>query len=60
MVTDFQLFKGYETLILRTTNGIVIISGTVDHSDDVQKINDQVKSVEGVKSVNNQLNVKNK
>lgn len=51
--------KGYETLILRTSNGIVVISGNVDTQDDVQKVHDEVKKVEGVRSVNNQLNVKN-
>lgn len=50
--------KNYDTIILKTTNGIVIITGIVDKSEDIKKVNDQVKSVEGVKSVNNQLNVK--
>jgi hypothetical protein len=31
------VFKGYETLVIRTTNGVVVISGTVDKSEDVQK-----------------------
>ncbi len=52
--------KGYETLVIRTTNGVVIISGNVDKPEDVQKINDQVKNIEGVKSVNNQLKVNNR
>lgn len=52
--------KGYDTLVIRTSNGIVVISGAVDGQDDVQKINDQVKNIEGVKSVNNQLTVKNR
>lgn len=51
--------KGYETLILRTSNGVVVISGTVDKSEDVQKIGDQVKEVEGTRSVNNQLSTRN-
>lgn len=52
--------KNYETLVIKTANGIVIISGTVDKPEDVQDVNDQVKNVEGVQSVTNQLNVKNK
>ena len=50
--------KGYETVILRTSNGIVVISGTVDTQDDVQAVHDHVKKVEGVRSVNNQVTVK--
>lgn len=52
--------KGYETLVIRTTNGVVVISGNVDKPEDVQKINDQVKNIEGVRSVNNQLRVNNR
>lgn len=52
--------KGYETLVIRTTNGVVIISGTVDKSEDIQKISDQIKDIDGVRSVNNQLTVKNR
>lgn len=52
--------EDYEMLIIRTTNGAVIISGTVDKPEDIQKINDQIRSIEGVKSVNNQLMVKNR
>lgn len=50
--------KEYDTLILRTSNGIVVISGTVDTDEDAQKVHDQVKKVEGVRSVNNQIAVK--
>jgi osmotically-inducible protein OsmY len=52
--------KDYETLAIKTTNGVVIISGTVDKSEDIQKIIDQVKDIDGVISVNNQLTVKNR
>lgn len=52
--------KNYETLAIKTTNGVVIISGAVDKSDDIQKIVDQVKDIDGVRSVNNQLTVKNR
>lgn len=50
--------KGYETVVLRTANGTVIISGTVDNFEDIQKIHDQIKDVDGVRSINHQLNVK--
>lgn len=52
--------KGYETIILRTQNGIVMISGSIDKMEDLMRIRDQVKGVEGVKSVNNQLTSKNR
>ena len=52
--------KGYETLVIKTTNGVVVISGTVDKPEDIQKINDQIRNIEGVKSVNNQLTVMNR
>jgi len=52
-------FKGNETLGIRTANGAVVVMGTVDHIEDVQKIIDLIKDVENVKSVNSQLLVKN-
>ena len=52
--------KGYETVILRTSNGVVVITGTVEKSDEIQKVNDKIKDVEGVKSVNNQVTVQKK
>ena len=52
--------KGYETLVIRTANGVVVISGTIDKPEDVQKISDQIKEVDGVRSVNPQLTVKNR
>ncbi len=52
--------KGFESVVIRTTNGVVTINGVVDKADDVQKIVDQIKSVEGVRSVNAQLTVKNR
>jgi osmotically-inducible protein OsmY len=51
--------KGIETIVLRTTNGVVIINGTVDEFEDIQKVNDQLKNVDGIKTVDNQLTVKN-
>ncbi len=47
-----------DTVAFKTTNGIVMITGFVDKSDDVMKLGDQVKGIEGVKSVDNQLQVK--
>lgn len=47
--------KGFDALILRTNNGFVVITGTVDQPQDVQKVNDQLKDVDGVKSIDNRV-----
>jgi len=53
--------KDYDKkIVLKTANGMVLITGTVDKDDDIQKVTDKVKDIEGVKSVDNQLSVKNK
>lgn len=51
--------KGYDAVIFRTANGIVVISGTVESNDASKDLEDKVKGVEGVRSVNNQASVKN-
>lgn len=48
----------YEGLSIRTTNGVVTITGTVDKVDDIQKINDKLKDINGITSVNNQVTAK--
>lgn len=48
----------YATVILRTTNGVVIVSGTVEDFKDAQKVIDNIRKIEGVRNVNNQLSVK--
>jgi osmotically-inducible protein OsmY len=50
--------KGYETVILRTKDGTVTISGIVGSYDDVNKINEKLKDVDGIKNLNNQVSVK--
>lgn len=49
----------YEAVVLRTNNGFVILAGTVNSPNDIKKVNDKVSSVSGVRSVYNQLSVKN-
>jgi osmotically-inducible protein OsmY len=47
--------KGYDAIMIRTTDGAVVITGVVDTPNDIQTINNAVKKVDGVKSVNNQV-----
>jgi osmotically-inducible protein OsmY len=58
-VSGGWLSKGYETLVLKTANGIVIITGNVKKPEEVQKITQELKGIEGVKAVNNQLTISN-
>ncbi len=51
------LSKEYEVLEIRTTNGIVVISGLIDKREDIQRMTDEVKEVEGVRSISTQLTV---
>ena len=51
--------KGYDNIEIKTTNGTVMLSGTVDNTDEIQKINNQIKEIEGVRKVDIQLSVKN-
>jgi len=46
--------KGYEELVIKTDNGDVVIIGAVEKYDDIKKINDKLKDIEGVKSIENQ------
>lgn len=50
--------KGYETLVIATRNGAVVITGTIDRVEDFQRINNDVKNIDGVKSVTNQASSK--
>lgn len=47
-----------DTLVIRTNNGVVIISGSVNNDEEAKKIVDQIRAVVGVKTVSNQLMVK--
>ncbi|MBA3239340.1 MAG: BON domain-containing protein [Parachlamydiaceae bacterium] len=58
-LSDGWFSTSYETVVLKTNNGVVTLSGTVDKMEDGQKLVGDIKAIEGVKSVNNQLTVKN-
>lgn len=54
------LWDSYKEVILNTSNGVVILEGTVDRVKDQQKLIDEIQKVEGVKSVKSHLTIKNK
>jgi len=50
--------RGNDNVAVKTTDGVVTISGVVDSYDEIQKVNDQVKDIPGIRTLNNQLSVK--
>lgn len=52
--------KGYETLVFATQNGAVVVTGNIERVEDIQKISNDVKNTEGVKSVTNKVTIKGK
>jgi osmotically-inducible protein OsmY len=50
--------NNYDGLSIITKNGVVTIIGTVDSADDLKKLNEKVKNIKGVNSVNNQAQIK--
>lgn len=44
-----------ETIVLKTDNGIVTITGILESPDDAKRITDQVKKINGVKSVSSDI-----
>lgn len=49
--------KNIDALVIKTNNGEVVIIGTVDKPEDIQKTNDELKDVDGIKRLDNQLKV---
>lgn len=50
--------RNVEAMMIKTKNGEVIILGTVEKPEDVEKVNYQLKDIQGIKNVDNQLKVK--
>jgi len=48
----------YEQVKVEVSNGRVILKGRVDNEDDRMKIDEQVRRIQGVKDVENQIKVK--
>jgi len=47
--------QAYSNITFRTSNGVVTITGTVNNASDIRATGDQVRSIDGVKGVNNLL-----
>lgn len=47
--------KGYETIVIATSNGVVTISGNLERVEDMQRVSNEAKRVDGVKSVTNNV-----
>ncbi len=50
--------RNVEGMMIKTKNGEVVILGTVDKPEDIDKVNYQLKDIEGINRVDNQLKVK--
>jgi osmotically-inducible protein OsmY len=49
--------KGYQNVSYDVNDGTVTLRGTVDTLDDKNKVEEEVKKIDGVKQVNNQIRV---
>ena len=48
----------YNGVSLETTDGVVTLKGFVNRKEDIQKINDRIKKVDGIKDIINELKIK--
>ncbi len=51
--------NGYENVNVRVTNGQVTLQGSVNSSSDKQKIEKDIRTIDGVKGITNQITVQN-
>lgn len=49
--------KGYEQVDVQVNNGIVTLQGFVNSQEDKNKLEQEVRKIDGVTNVNNQLNI---
>jgi osmotically-inducible protein OsmY len=54
------IWDSYKNVVLHTSNGIVTLDGFINNLNDQQKLIKEVEKVEGVKSVKNNLQIKNR
>ena len=50
--------KGFEEVTFEVNNGNIDLGGYVDTIDDKHKVEEKVKKIDGVKNINNQIQVK--
>ena len=55
ILMDGSLSPSNRFVSITTTNGVVVITGQVSNADQMQKIADKAKTVDGVKRVDNQM-----
>lgn len=48
----------YKDIVIRTSDGIVVIEGFVITKDDQKKLNDELKEIDGVKRIENNTHLK--
>lgn len=58
-ISEGWFSKGYDTIVLNTTDGVVVITGFVNSLDDANDLMEQIKEIEGVRSVDSQLQINN-
>lgn len=49
--------KGYENVSFEVYNGNVLLKGSVDTLEDKKKVEDEVRKIDGVRQINNQISV---
>lgn len=49
--------RGYDHVIVRVNNGVVTLQGSVKTRDDKEKVEKEVRNLEGVKSLNSSLTI---
>lgn len=49
-----------ETIVLKSENGVITITGILETPEDVKKVTDQIKTVPGVKNVNSNVHTSKK
>lgn len=52
--------KGYDQVDVNVNNGTVTLQGFVSSQEDKDKVEQEVRKIDGVKNVNNQLNIQEK
>lgn len=49
--------KGYDQVVVQVNNGVVTLQGSVKTFEDKEKVEKEVRNIEGVRSVNSQISV---